>query len=95
LDVAGALDRAEGKLSVFVLNRDLAKAHEVELVWEDKAPSNVLSSLLLTGDDLKAGNSFAAPERVTPQAFAKPSSSSSRTKFEVPARSYAVIQWAL
>ena len=95
LDVAGALDRAEGKLSLFVLNRDLAKAHEVELVWEDKAPSNVLSSLLLTGDDLKAGNSFAAPERVTPQAFAKPSSSSSRTKFEVPARSYAVIQWAL
>jgi len=95
LDVAGALDRAEGKLSVFVLNRDLAKAHEVELVWEDKAPSSVLSSWLLTGDDLKAGNSFAAPERVTPQAFAKPSSSSSRTKFEVPARSYAVIQWAL
>lgn len=95
LDVAGALDRAEGKLSLFVLNRDLAKAHEVELVWEDKAPSNVLSSLLLTGDDLKAGNSFASPERVTPQVFAKPSSSSSRTKFEVPAHSYAVIQWAL
>jgi hypothetical protein len=71
LDVAGSLDRECGKISLFVLNRDLSSAHDVELVWEDKAPSNVLSSWLLTGDNLKASNSFAAPQRVAPQAFAK------------------------
>jgi alpha-L-arabinofuranosidase len=50
---------------------------------------------VITGDDLKAVNSFATPKRVAPQAFAKPSSSGSRTTFEVPARSYTVIQWSL
>ena len=95
LDVAGSLDREAGKVSLFILNRDLAKAHQVELVWEDKSPSSVASSWLITGDDLKASNSFAAPQRVAPQAFAKPASSGSRTTFEVPARSYTVIQWSL
>ena len=95
LDVAGSLDREGGKISLFVLNRDLSKAHDVELVWEDKAPSNVLSSWLLTGDDLKASNSFAAPQRVAPQPFAKPSANGSRIRFEAPARSYSVIQWSL
>ena len=95
LDVAGSLDREAGKVSLFILNRDLAKAHQVELVWEDQSPSSVTSSWLITGDDLKASNSFAAPQRVAPQAFAKPASSGSRTTFEVPARSYTVIQWSL
>src|SRR5580704_15985390 len=63
VDVAGSLDESTGKVSLFLLNRDLAKAHEVELVWEDKSPANVVTSMLLTGDDLKAANSFAAPQR--------------------------------
>jgi len=95
LDVAGAVDREAGKVSLFILNRDLAKPHQVELMWEDKSPSSVASSWLIAGDDLKASNSFAAPQRVAPQAFAKPASSGSRTTFEVPARSYTVIQWSL
>lgn len=93
IDVAGTLDGA--KVSIFVLNRDLSKAHEVELVWEDKSPSAVLDSWILTGNDLKAANSFAAPQNVAPQLFVKPVSSGSRTKFEVPAHSYTVLQWSL
>jgi alpha-L-arabinofuranosidase len=50
---------------------------------------------VLTGDDLKAANTFAAPKRVVPQSFAAPTASGSKTKFEVPARSYTVIQWSL
>jgi alpha-N-arabinofuranosidase len=95
VDVAGSFDVGEGKAAVFFLNRDLSKAREVELVWEDTSPTSVASSLLLSGDDLKASNSFSAPQRVAPQPFVKPASSGSRTRFEVPARSYAVIQWAL
>jgi alpha-N-arabinofuranosidase len=95
VDVAGSFDVGEGKAAVFFLNRDLSKAREVELVWEDKSPTSVASSLLLSGDDLKASNIFSAPQRVAPQPFVKPASSGSRTRFEVPARSYSVIQWAL
>jgi alpha-N-arabinofuranosidase len=93
LDVAGTIDLENGKVSVFVLNRDLSKAHTVELNWQDKAPARALSSLVLTGDDLKASNTFDAPQRVVPRALDKPSTAGGRTKFEVPARSYSVIQW--
>jgi len=83
----------DGKTSLFILNRDLEKAHAVEVVWEDQAQNRVLASQVLTGSDLKAVNGFDAPERVKPQALDKPSTANGRSKFEVPARSYTVIQW--
>jgi alpha-L-arabinofuranosidase len=95
LDVAGSLDHDAGRLSLFILNRDLSKAREVEVVWEDAAPASVSSASSLSGDDLKASNSFAAPQRVVPHSFAAPEVRGAQTKFEVPARSYTVIQWAL
>ena len=91
LDAVATSD--SGKTSLFVLNRDLAKSHAVELVWEDQAPGQVLTSQVLTGSDLKAVNGFDAPERVKPQAFAQPTTSNGRTRFELPARSYTMIQW--
>ena len=93
LDVVGTTNPEDGKSSLFVLNRDLAKAHTVEVNWQDKAPARVLSSSLLTGDDLKAFNSFDAPQKVAPRTLDKPSITGGRAKFEVPARSYSVIQW--
>jgi alpha-L-arabinofuranosidase len=95
VDVAGSLDRSEGKLALFLLNRDLSKAHDVEVVWEDATPARMLAGSLLTGDDLKASNSLAAPRKVAPQSFPAPSASGGRTKFELPARSYTVVQWSL
>jgi alpha-L-arabinofuranosidase len=95
VDSAGAYDPSSGKISLFILNRDLAKSHDVEVVWEDSAPTRVISANLLTGDDLKASNSFAAPERIAPQSLAMPAASGGKTKFEVPARSYTVIQWSV
>jgi alpha-L-arabinofuranosidase len=84
----------DGKTSLFILNRDLSKAHAVEVVWEDQPQSRVATAQVLTGNDLKAVNGFDAPERVKPQPFDKPSTANGRTRFEVPARSYTVIQWA-
>ncbi len=94
LDVAGTLNSEDGKVSLFILNRDLTKAHTIEVNWQDKAPGKVLNSTILTGSNLKAFNSFEAPQQVAPQAFDNPSTAGGRTKLEVPARSYTVIQWA-
>lgn len=93
VDVAGTVNPEGGKVSLFILNRDLTKPHQVEVNWEDKAPSHLLSSVLLTGEDLKAVNTFDRPQRVAPQALEKPSTAGSRTTVEMPPRSYAVIQW--
>ena len=95
IDVAGSLSQDEKKLALFILNRDLSKSHDVEVVWEDSVPGRVISGSLLTGDDLKASNSFAAPKRVAPQNFSVPTANGGRTKFEIPARSYAVVQWSI
>jgi alpha-N-arabinofuranosidase len=84
----------DGKTSLFILNRDLSNPHVVEVVWEDQPQRRVLASQVLTGSDLKAVNGFDAPERVKPQNFDKPATANGRTRFEVPARSYTVIQWA-
>jgi alpha-L-arabinofuranosidase len=92
LDVAGTLT-PEGKISLFILNRDLTKAHSIEINWQDMAPGKLLNSTVLTGNDLKAFNTFDSPQRVSPQAFDKPSTTSGRTKFEVPPRSYTALQW--
>ena len=92
LDVV-ATTADDGKVSVFILNRDLARSHAVELNWESGSPSRVLASWVLTGADLKAFNGFDAPQRVAPQAAPKPSTTTGRTKFNVPAQSYSLIQF--
>jgi alpha-L-arabinofuranosidase len=86
LDVAGTMD---GKtITLFILNRDLEKARDVEIVWREVPPQKVLFSQVLTSPDLKAFNSFEDPKKVAPQPFEVP-----KNKFQVPARSYTVIQW--
>jgi alpha-N-arabinofuranosidase len=94
LDAAGTLNPDDGKVSLFILNRDLNKAHAIEINWQEGAPNRVLTSTTLTGSDLKAFNSFEASQRIIPQQLDEPSTAGGRTKFEVPARSYTVIQWA-
>jgi alpha-L-arabinofuranosidase len=79
---------------MFILNRDLSKARTVEINWQDKTPGAVLVSSVLTGTDLKAFNTFEAPQKVVPQPFDKPATTTGRTKLEVPARSYTVIRWS-
>jgi alpha-N-arabinofuranosidase len=83
-----------GQTSVFILNRDLSNARPVEIVWEDVPPSKLLTAQVLTGDDLKAVNSFQQPKRVQPQNFTQPSTKNGRTAFAVPARSYTLLQFA-
>ena len=94
IDVAGTFDSGDGKIALFLLNRDLSKAHSVEVVWEDGAAARATAGLLLTGDDLKAANSFQTPQRVAPAPFEKVSAEGGRSRFEVPARSYVVLQWS-
>jgi alpha-L-arabinofuranosidase len=93
LDVVGIANPEEGKTVLFILNRDLSKAREVEVNWEGAVANRLLASWVLTGDDLKAVNSFDTPQKVAPKAADKPSSAAGRTRIELPPRSYSVFQW--
>src|SRR5579872_4772012 len=94
VDVAGTYQSDAGKFALFLLNRDLAKPHTVEIIWEGSAP-RANDAFVLTGADLKASNTFEAPTRVAPQKAEKPSSTGARTTLELPPRSYTVVSWAL
>ncbi|HEY6385424.1 MAG TPA: alpha-N-arabinofuranosidase [Candidatus Acidoferrum sp.] len=91
---ASATHQADtGKSALFLLNRDLAKPHQVEIVWEGSSP-RAGDAVVLTGRDLKAANAFDAPARVAPQKAEKPSTAGGRTTLELPPRSYTVVPWS-
>lgn len=91
VDASASLDPATGHSAFFLLNRDLAQPHQVELIWEGASP-RVTDALVLTGSDLKATNTFDAPTRVVPQKAELPSATNGRIAFELPPRSYTVLQ---
>jgi len=67
LDIAGTVQADNGVVSLFVLNRDLVKPRQLELNWEDRPATKLVTSLVLTGTDLKASNDFGSPNRVVPK----------------------------
>src|SRR6185312_1774611 len=93
LDIAATIQKKDGTVTLFVLNRDLAKSRQLDVTWEDKPATKSLTSLVLTGSDLKASNDFAAPNRVVPKQGDKPVANGSRTLMELPPQSYSVFQW--
>ena len=90
LDVAGTIDEQGKTATLLILNRDLEKARDLEVVWREVTPSRVVDCQVLTGSDLKAFNSFDAPKRVTPQPL-EPPKVSARMTFQLPPRSYTVV----
>ena len=92
VDAAGTRQSETGKIALFLLNRDLDKSREVQIIWEDSSPRAVEANVL-TGSDLKATNTFDSPARVTPQKGPQPSTAGGRTTLELPPRSYTVVQW--
>jgi alpha-L-arabinofuranosidase len=94
LDVVGSIDAESKTATLFLFNRDLEHAQDVDLVWRDVTPVAVNSFVTLTGTDLKAGNTFADPHRVMPQTLENPKIGA-RMAFELPARSYSVLSLAI
>jgi alpha-L-arabinofuranosidase len=94
LDVAGTVSAEGGRVSIFILNRDLSQPHSLEPSGQERTPSRVLAAFVLSGDDLKASNSFQSPQRVAPRLPAQPLLADSRRTLEVPARSCPVLELA-
>jgi alpha-N-arabinofuranosidase len=94
LDVTAVFDPDKKTATLFILNRDLAKDRELEIVWHDLTPTKVTAFETITGTDLKAVNTFADPKRVLPQTLENPKPGTNMT-VKLPARSYSVLSLAL
>ena len=94
LDVVATLSD-DGKTSNFlVLNRDLQNEQELEINWHDLTPSGVKTFETITGNDLKALNTFAEPKKVVPQNLDAPKVGT-KMSVKFPARSYSVLSLGL
>jgi alpha-L-arabinofuranosidase len=93
VDVAGTVDASTGEICPLALNRDLDKSRELRVSWRDGAPTRVVGAEVLTGPDLKASNTLAAPMTVVPRPLETPRPSPEMT-FELPPRSYSVVRLA-
>jgi alpha-N-arabinofuranosidase len=91
VDVVATLDSQNGQACVLMLNRDLDGEREIALEWRDITPTRVLACETLTGQDLKAFNTFEQPKRVVPQRLDAPAAGA-RMTFKLPPRSYTVAQ---
>lgn len=94
VDVAGTIDAENKTASLFILNRDLEKARDLELVWHETTPTRVKSCQVLTGPDLKAVNGFDASDRVAPKPL-EPSRIGPKMTLQLPSQSYVVMSFAL
>ena len=91
VDVAVTVDKPRGEACVFALNRDLEQERELVLEWRDPEPKQVLTCQTLTGPDLKAGNRFDDPQRVTPRPMDAPKPGPVM-KLVLPAASYSILK---
>jgi alpha-N-arabinofuranosidase len=94
VDVAATVDAENKSAALFLFNRSLDKPQDVEVAWGDLSPRSVNAFLTITGPDLKAGNTFSNPKRVTPQTLESPKLAS-RMTLRLPARSYSVLSVAI
>jgi len=94
VDVTVTLDAENKTAALFLLNRHIGQPQEVEIVWRDATPAAVNSFQTMTGPDLKAGNTFADPNRVMPQTLDSPKAGS-RMTLQLPAQSHSVLSLAL
>src|SRR5690606_13583792 len=64
LDIVGTIDRQNNQAALLMLNRDLDLEREFTIDWRDITPSRVLTCQTVTGKDMKAYNTFEAPNAV-------------------------------
>lgn len=92
--VDGAATIENKNATVFLLNRDTRREREVELIWRGASIAKVIGAETLTGTDLKASNTFAAPKRVGPRPLDLPRAGAQMT-VKLPAQSYSMLRLQL
>lgn len=94
LDAAASHDLEAGTLSVFLVNRDQRNDLLVNIRCSDRRLTEVLSVNVLGGGDVKAENTWDAPNRVTPRQGEAGFTEDGALQVRVPAPGLAVVRAA-
>jgi alpha-L-arabinofuranosidase len=94
VDVVATYDAQNRRVAVFALNRDLSNERELALSFDDITPTGVVAAETITGSDLKAFNTFEAPNKVAGGKLDGVTAGGKMT-IKLPPRSYSVVQLAV
>ncbi|MDH7804398.1 MULTISPECIES: alpha-N-arabinofuranosidase [unclassified Rhizobium] len=92
LDVAGVYNEEEGVVTLFVLNRHLTEAAELNVGLTGFSPVALSLHLAMAGYDLRVGNGPDQPDRVVPVPGSGIGVEDGALKGSVPALSYHVLR---
>ena len=92
LDVAAVRSRDGGAVAFFMVNRHPDEALAVDIDMAGFAPKGIAEHVLIANPDLKATNTAAKPERVSPRKGDGISVVDGRVKGSLPPRSYHVVR---
>jgi alpha-N-arabinofuranosidase len=95
LDVSSSLDPAARRLSVHVVNRNPSDDLDVEIELDGATFAGPLELTTITGDHLKASNTFATPEAVTAINRTLDVPPGDRYRHSLPARSVTGFVFAI
>jgi alpha-N-arabinofuranosidase len=95
LDAAASFDDSSGMITIFLVNRSQAEDLTVEIDLADRRFSSIGAVDVLGGGDVKAANSWDAPNRVEPTRGFGKVSAEGRLQVRVPAPGLAVVRATL
>jgi alpha-L-arabinofuranosidase len=95
LDVSATVDEERRQVSVYVVNRDVASAREVEISLGDARPRPDVEIHTITASHAEAVNSWDEPERVAPTVSHGSLGPGSRLSVSLPALSVTAMIFSL
>lgn len=91
LDVSAAFDAAQGRNTIFVVNRSQTERVPLEIHWQDIAPVRISSAHQLAGGDPKTANTWEAPNQLTMQAIYAPQIIDGKAEMSLPPLSFTAL----
>ena len=96
LDVSASYDedsdhQGHARGAVFLVNRSLDQALEVEINWQGRVPTRVMGAWQMSGSDPKAANSFENPNVVSSSPISGVMVKDGRITLSVPPLSFTTI----
>jgi alpha-N-arabinofuranosidase len=94
LDVSASYDQANDQGAVFIVNRSQSETITTELAWQGSAPARVAAAYQLSGNDVKAANTWEQPDLITPKQLNDLQIADGRIALRLPPLSFTVLSTA-
>lgn len=91
LDTSASYDPATGNTAIFIVNRSTDQTQTTDIVWQSAAPKQIKAVYQLSGNDVKAANTYEKPDTVTPRTLPGIAVTDGKATLPLPPLSFTVV----